>query len=447
MFGLGPVIGVGWITAVGIWVGQAGSLGAVLAFIVGGVLTLLIGFCYAEMAGLCDRPGGELAYAELAFGSKGEFLSGWLLLLTYITVMAFEAISAGWIISALVPSLNVTAGYSFLGEPVTTSNIAAGAIGALIITAANYFGVKSAGRLQSFTTVGKLLLVAIVICVGLRYGDIGNLQPMFGSGTASPLAGFLTVLISTPFFLAGFNTITQVFAERSRGISARNLAWVLVGVICTAILFYCLINLVVALSLPRNELLAEDLPAAAAFERSFGVVFGKIVLLAGLLGLYSVWNSVFVAASRIFAYLADRGYLPAFLGVKDSRSGTPRNAVLCCALFCSIGIVTGRGAILPVVIASGMCIAITFFLVAAGVVHLRRTEPGAVRVFAVPGGKITAISAALTALAMVVVSAVQLWSESDTMVPVPLVILGVWALAGVLLYRGSVDARAEAASR
>jgi basic amino acid/polyamine antiporter, APA family len=434
MFGLGPVIGAGWITAVGIWIGQAGTLGTILAFITGGVLTLLIGFCYAEMAGLSEGSGGEIAYAELAFGPKCGFLAGWLLVLTYATVMAFESISAGWIISILVPRLNVTAGYSLLGEQVTLSNIIAGLAGGALITLFNYFGVRSAGRLQYVTTIGKLGLALLIISVGLLCGDAANIHPLFNSRSASPLGGFFAVLISTPFWLAGFNTVAQVFSERSSSISTRNIAWILIAVICTALTFYCLITLVVALSLPRAVLLGQDLPAAAALAHSFGSFLGRIVLVAGLLGIYSVWNSVFLALSRVFAHMASVGHLPKFLAARDSTSGTPRNAVLCCALLCPIGVFTGRGAIIPVVTACSLYIAVTFFLVAAGVMRLRRIQPTTIRSFAVPGGSVTAACAALTALSMVVISAVQQWLDSATWIPVPYVILFVSALAGVLIY-------------
>jgi len=51
MFSLafGAMIGVGWVTAMGSWLSNAGPLGAAIAFVLGGLLMLAIGFCYAEV--------------------------------------------------------------------------------------------------------------------------------------------------------------------------------------------------------------------------------------------------------------------------------------------------------------------------------------------------------------------------------------------------------------
>src|SRR5690606_27992406 len=55
----GSMVGVGWVTAVGSWLEQAGPLGAVLAFLTGGLLMLCIGFCYAEATPMLPLAGGE----------------------------------------------------------------------------------------------------------------------------------------------------------------------------------------------------------------------------------------------------------------------------------------------------------------------------------------------------------------------------------------------------
>ena len=81
MFSLafGSMIGVGWVTAMGSWLFDAGPLGAVIAFILGGLLMLAIGFCYAEVTAALPLSGGEVAYAYKAYGSTKAFIVGWFL--------------------------------------------------------------------------------------------------------------------------------------------------------------------------------------------------------------------------------------------------------------------------------------------------------------------------------------------------------------------------------
>ena len=57
----GTIIGVGWITVMGAWLSGAGVMGAIIAFVIGGLGMLAIGLCYAEMAAAYPVTGGEVA--------------------------------------------------------------------------------------------------------------------------------------------------------------------------------------------------------------------------------------------------------------------------------------------------------------------------------------------------------------------------------------------------
>ncbi|MFB0907803.1 MAG: hypothetical protein QMB03_05900, partial [Spirosomataceae bacterium] len=72
MFSLafGAMIGVGWVTAMGSWLSNAGPLGSVIAFALGGLLMLAIGLCYAEVTSALPLSGGEVAYAYKAYGTS-----------------------------------------------------------------------------------------------------------------------------------------------------------------------------------------------------------------------------------------------------------------------------------------------------------------------------------------------------------------------------------------
>lgn len=44
------MIGWGWVVTAGLWITEAGSLGAILAFVIGGLLVTFVGLTYAELA-------------------------------------------------------------------------------------------------------------------------------------------------------------------------------------------------------------------------------------------------------------------------------------------------------------------------------------------------------------------------------------------------------------
>ncbi len=45
----GCIIGVAWVVVLGEWLSLAGPIGAILGFLVGGAVMMLIGLCYAEL--------------------------------------------------------------------------------------------------------------------------------------------------------------------------------------------------------------------------------------------------------------------------------------------------------------------------------------------------------------------------------------------------------------
>jgi amino acid transporter len=89
----GAIIGWSWVLLTGQWIMTAGSGGALLAFVIGGLAMLFIGLTYAELASAMPRAGGEHVYSFRALGFGAAFVCTWALILAYVTVVAFEAVA------------------------------------------------------------------------------------------------------------------------------------------------------------------------------------------------------------------------------------------------------------------------------------------------------------------------------------------------------------------
>jgi len=150
--GIGSIIGVGWVVVAGDWLVRGGPLGAILGFVLGGLLLIFIGLCYAELTPAIPVAGGEVAFAYKAFGSGISFLTGWFLSFAYIAICPFEAVAIGWIIEYLIPGLKLKPLYVFGGNPVSLVSIGAGVIASVFIIGINYLGVKNSARFQAITT-------------------------------------------------------------------------------------------------------------------------------------------------------------------------------------------------------------------------------------------------------------------------------------------------------
>ena len=62
---------------------------------------LAVGLCYAELSSALPVSGGEVAYAYEIFGLRASFVTGWFLVLVWLSAASFEALSAGWIATVL----------------------------------------------------------------------------------------------------------------------------------------------------------------------------------------------------------------------------------------------------------------------------------------------------------------------------------------------------------
>ena len=219
----GTIIGVGWCVALGDWLGSAGPLGTMLVFVAGGGLMMLIGFCYGELAGLLPAAGGEVVFTYSIYGPRTAFVAGWFLLLAWTATTSFEAISIAWVLDILFPGLQGEPLYTVLGEPITPGALLLGLGGMAAMTALNYRGAKLTAGSQDLMTYGLLLVTGIFVACAISWGDPANMRPLFQrTESRTLLSGVLGVLVTTPFWLSGFEVIPQAMEERRRGTSLQS---------------------------------------------------------------------------------------------------------------------------------------------------------------------------------------------------------------------------------
>lgn len=425
----GSMIGVGWVTALGSWLEQAGPLGAALAFLAGGAMMLAIGFCYAEVTPMLPVAGGEIAYAYKAHGTRAAYVVGWSLAFGYIAVSAFEAISVGKVLSYLFPAIDRWPLYTLSGTPVYLSHLLLGVGCTALITAIHYRGIAWAAAVQKWLTGAFILVTAVFITVGFVGGAPGNAEPLVPPGGGGAIAGgVLAVLVTVPFWFVGFDTIPQGAEEAEASLPPRQLGTLILVAIAGAVLFYVAVILSASFAGPWQRIVRADLPAARAFELAFGsALLTRLVLVAALLGLFTSWNGFFLAGSRVLFALGRGRIIHSTFGATHPAYGTPFRAVLLTGLLTATAPFFGRDALLAFVDVGSLCIAVAFLGVALSLLKLRRAFPDLERPYRVPGGRVIPVIAALAALGIL---AVMIVPGSPAVLTWP---LDVGILAGVLM--------------
>lgn len=440
----GSMIGVGWVTALGSWLELAGPVGAVIAFLMGGIIMTAIGLCYAEVTPMLPVAGGEVAYAYKAYDVSKSFVVGWFLAFGYISVSAFEAISVGKVLSFLVPGLDRWPMYTIEGDPVYLSHVLLGVGCTGLITAIHYRGVGQAAAVQKWLTGAFVIVTLAFVGAGLIGGDIANLRPYFPSGEAggvATLGGALAVMVTVPFWFVGFDTIPQGAEEAEATVPPKRLGSLILLAIAGAVLFYVAVIVSVSMTGPWQTLLGTSLVAAEAFERAFGSpLLARLVLVAALLGLFTSWNGFFLAGSRVVFALGRGRIIAPRLGETHPRFSTPHYAVLFTGFLTMLAPLLGREALIAFVDAGSFCIVIAFLGVALSLVKLRRRYPDVERPYRVPGGLVIpylAVAGSLGILAAMIVPG----SPAALVWPREVMILGVVIGLGMVFWRSGEKMR------
>jgi len=339
----GTIAGIAWVFLTGPWLAAAGSIGTVLALAIGALAMLPIVAAYAALARRVPGAGGEILYAGTALGSGAAFMAGWVLAACYITLVAFILITVAWLVDVCLASigtaLEVAVPYTReIGIAVTVAAFS-------VVIVANYRGVRTAARMQDAIIALMLLAVIGLAILSFALGSSANLAPHFSDSPLASVRGMISVLVTAPFLYAGFNTAVQAVAEadRSRLHLVRRAFF---AAIACAALFYGMIVLSVAVSMPRGQLLSEELPALSGFAAALhSPLATAIVAVVALLALASSWNGVMLAGCQVLGELSRRGFLPAWVHAGGASGRAPTGA-LAIVIICAVALsALGRDAV------------------------------------------------------------------------------------------------------
>lgn len=419
----GAMIGFGWIVLTGGFLEGAGTLGAAVAFVIGGAIMALVGLTYAELVSAMPDTGGEHNYVLRAMGSRPAFVVSWSLVLGYATVVAFEAVALPQTILYLFPDMLAGKLWTVAGYDVFATWVAVGVVSAIVMTVLNYVGVRPAAVAQTVAVAFLLLVGAVMVLGAFIGGSTSTMEPLFTGG----LAGLIGVLVATPFLFVGFDVIPQSAEEIN--LPRRKIGQLLLVSVAMAIAWYVMVMLTVGSSLPVAQLAESELAAAdgvAALWNSDAL--GTVLVLGGIAGILTSWNGFLIGASRLIFALARSGMLPAWFGQLHPRFRTPSHAILVVGGLSIIAPFFGRQTLVWMVDAGGLSIVVAFFMVALAFVLLRRREPEMERPFRTPAGMAVGVAAAVLSLGLGLLympgmPAALVWPEW--------VIVGLWWVAGL----------------
>jgi len=303
------MVGTGVFTSLGFQVGPVPSAFAIiLLWLIGGLVALCGALCYAELATVLKRSGGEYHYLSQLYHPAIGFISGWTSLM----------VGFAGAISAVALAIGDYAGM-FLGLPQKITAI--GAI--LLVTFIHLFGVKIGGRAQNIFTGFKLLLI-VFFCVVPFFLDVpsSSNQFDFSSRDVSLVfsSGWAVSLIFVVYAYSGWNASSYIAGNLENPV--KNLPRSLVLGTAIVVVIYLALNSMFLFFTEFNELEGKsdigNVLAVKIFGPEMGIVFSGLFSIA----LLSTLSAMTIAGPRVGEAMGEDYPRLSFLNVKN-RYGMP----------------------------------------------------------------------------------------------------------------------------
>jgi amino acid transporter len=297
---VGIVIGAGIFQTPSLVANIAGSgWMMMLAWLLGGALSLIGALTYAELASSYPSAGGDYTFLTRAYGKNVSFLFAWA---RSLVICTGSIALIGFILGDYLTRLWDLGAYS----PAIYASVAV-----LVLTAINLLGLRESVRTQTVLTileVGGVLLVAVA---GILSGADGAAQ----TASTAPDSGVGALGLAMVFVLltyGGWNDAAYISAEVRGG--ARAMLRTLV--ISIAIITFVYVAFVASIwyGLGFEALKTSKAVGVDAMEGAFGPIGGQLIGTIVAISALTSMNSTMIVGARtnysvardwpVFAFMA-----------------------------------------------------------------------------------------------------------------------------------------------
>ena len=308
---VGIVIGAGMFSVPAVVAANSGGpVEMMLAWLVGGALSIAGALCYAELATAHPHPGGEYHFLRLAWGPRLAFLFAWARLTVIPTgSIALLAFIFGDYASQILP----------LGA-MSPALFAAGAV--VVLTAITAIGLRSGKRTQNLLTALQTTGVVAIVLAGLLLEP--STVPAATATTTTQHWGLVLIFVMLAY--GGWNEAAYVSAEVVA--ERRALPRALVGSIVVVTLLYLLMNLAYLRVLGLEAMASSDAVAADMMRRVLGDRGAQAIsAVVAVAALTSANATMLMSARTGYAFGRDTPMF-ALLGRWHATLHGPVNALL-----------------------------------------------------------------------------------------------------------------------
>lgn len=296
-----------------------------LAWIVGGLLSICGSLALAELAVTHPKTGGLYVFIREAFGDAWGFVFGWASL---------------WVIKPTVVA-SITSVFALYFCQVLglqrNAEFPVGAAAILLLTFINWIGVRHGAGTQSIFTTMKVIGI-VGLCIA-AFTLPARFEPSPASGVSpvnehSMLVGFAIAMIPILFAYDGWTDSTFVGGEvinpkRTLPIAIVWGTWLVIAV-------YLITNIAYFHVIGSSGVAAYEAVGSETIRRLLGEWGGRALAVLVAISTFGTTNGAILTGPRVTQAMAADGLLWRGLAYLDPRRGTPARAlwvqaVLSCA--------------------------------------------------------------------------------------------------------------------
>ncbi|MBK0065096.1 MULTISPECIES: amino acid permease [unclassified Acinetobacter] len=326
MLSLGGAIGTGLFLGSGEVISQTGPIGAILAYILGGLIAYMVMLCLGELAVHMPVSGSFGAYAAKYIGPASGYMVSWLYWLTWTATLGTEFTAAALLMQEWFPHISMWIWTLIFAATIFILNLSS-----TKIFAESEFWLS----LVKVITVISFIILGLMAIVGLISFHGSETAPLFSNLTAQGwfpqglMPIFATMLIVN-FAFSGTELIGVAAGETKN--PADNVPKAINAAIWRLLIFFVGTIVVISALLPFEQ---AGLGSHSVSNSPFVTVFNyigipyadDIIRFVIITALLSAANSGLYAASRMMWSLSSQQHLPRVFSTL-TKSGTPIIALI-----------------------------------------------------------------------------------------------------------------------
>ena len=268
-------------------------------------------------------------------------------------------------------------------------------------------------------------------------GTVDNLDGQIFAGTTAGvnIKAIIGVAAMSPFYFIGFDVIPQAAEEIN--VPPKKIGNILILSVVLAVIFYAFVIIAVGFVMNPGDIIASQeatgLVTADAMAAAFNTkIMAKVIIVGGMCGIVTSWNSFLLGGSRAMYSMAESYMIPKFFAKLQPKHKTPVNALILIGILTMLAPFAGRKMLVWISDAGNFGCCFAYCMVALSFMILRKKEPDMPRPYKVPCYKVFGTMAVIMSGFMVAMYCIP-GSGGNLILQEWLMVLG-WSALGVVFY-------------